>query len=427
MLLKRISPGYFDTCLVILLLSIVWTSAEAKREWYKYENDHFVAYSDAKEKKVRNLLDSLERFRGAVLQVSNIAVPDSAPKTLVLIPRKKADFRKLITSNNTGGFAAEIGGRTVIVIPASGFSSHSKVIIRHEYGHALLNYSSFTYPSWYNEGFAEMVSATRFLDDGQSFTIGEVTDRAVYNGPPVFEWQKLISDGFSPHNVVGLRKASSAYFQAWLLVHYTTLGNNFENAIKLQAYFDRLKNGEPSIDAFEQVFGIAAASIWEQELKSYTKRIPYYTISFKPKALDMTFNKEPADEGDYLPIVNYFQKVSTVYNNPKPLKKPLAKLPGRWTSIEFNRQCNDPDEIRVDSGNQTIEVIPIGHEHSDGQLTGMFHYTRPEKTTLRIEPAMAGIDSNKFVWEMDMRSDDLVCLRRPNWPESRCQILERCP
>ncbi len=68
-----------------VLLLIVPACYAAERDWFKYENAYFEAYSDAREKKVRELLDDLENFRAAVLQVGNFKVPDGAPKTEVMI------------------------------------------------------------------------------------------------------------------------------------------------------------------------------------------------------------------------------------------------------------------------------------------------------------------------------------------------------
>ncbi|MBK6740036.1 MAG: hypothetical protein IPG64_20440 [Haliea sp.] len=125
------------------------------------ENSHFVAYSDAAESKVMALMDNLERFRGAVLQVSNIKIPQSAPKTLVVITRDRSTFSGATPHRNTAGFAISDGTQTLIVLPAFGSTSWTHSVIRHEYGHALLRFMEFSYPTWYEEGFAEGVATVK--------------------------------------------------------------------------------------------------------------------------------------------------------------------------------------------------------------------------------------------------------------------------
>jgi hypothetical protein len=285
-----------------LLVSAIPVPA-AQDPWFKYENSHFVAYSDAAESKVMALMDNLERFRGAVLQISHIKIPPSAPKTLVVITRDRSTFSRLTPNRNTAGFAISDGTKTLIVLPAFGSTSWTHSVIRHEYGHALLRFMEFSYPTWYEEGFAEMVSATEFKNSGQEFTLGHAPERAMHPGNLSYNWDTLVSDDFKPHTIESRQQASSAYFQAWLLTHYTTLGDNGKNAQKLQLYFTFLKNGQTSESAFQHAFGKSASELWKSELKSYTKRIPNYVMRFNPGMLDTNFTRTAALATEIEPII----------------------------------------------------------------------------------------------------------------------------
>ena len=57
----------------------------AESRWHKYENSHFIAYSDNSEPPVRRLLKELEYFRAAVIQFANIEVPPDTPKTHLVV------------------------------------------------------------------------------------------------------------------------------------------------------------------------------------------------------------------------------------------------------------------------------------------------------------------------------------------------------
>ena len=71
--------------LLVCCLSILpWGSAFAERDWYRYENTYFEAFSDDSPRNVRKTLDELELFRAAVAQIANIQIPDDAPKVRVV-------------------------------------------------------------------------------------------------------------------------------------------------------------------------------------------------------------------------------------------------------------------------------------------------------------------------------------------------------
>jgi len=415
--------------ILIGILIIPYPSSVFAKEasWQKYENGHFVAYSNASEKKARDLLQDLERFRGAVLQVSNIAIPESAPKTIVLITRSEKEFSKLKPSRNTAGFSSFLEDRTVIVMPASGSTARAKTVIRHEFCHALLRYSNFDYPIWYEEGFAEMASATEFKNKGRNFTLGAATGRAIVNGPLLYDWDDLVSDDFAPHAIKDIRKSSSAYVQAWMLAHYTTIGGDGKNAYKLQSYFNLLKQGQSSTAAFQQVFNASADELWNRELKSYIKHYPYYIIAFKPNVLDLEFQQTPAADSEYQPIVDFFRMRSTAHYDPKTLSDPLKSLPGSWGYLALGGSCENPGNISVDTESKTITVDQSHRDAKGHWVPATFTYIAAGDGVLLLKPTDGvNIDSVSSS-RMDMRSDDLLCIRSSDSSSLGCRaIMKRC-
>jgi hypothetical protein len=69
----------FITVAVIGLM-MFGEATPSERGWYRYENSHFDVYSDESKRVVHKLLEELENFRAAVLQVADIEVPQHAPK-----------------------------------------------------------------------------------------------------------------------------------------------------------------------------------------------------------------------------------------------------------------------------------------------------------------------------------------------------------
>jgi hypothetical protein len=261
-----------------------------ERTWYKYENSHFEAYSDASEKAARKLLVELENFRGAVLQVANIKVPSGAAKVQVVIFSSAKSFTALIGNKHIGGFAFTERGIPYMALSAGGNAREKETVIRHEYAHILLAYSRIRYPKWFNEGFAELMSATTFIKKGTQFTVGNVTGRQRINRT-LTPWSELLAEDFDPHALKGADYASDAYLQAWYLTHYFMLGNKFENSEMLGQYLARIKGGQPSVEAFEAVVGESADTFGRKFMREYSDNFVYVIYNFQESALDHQFQR----------------------------------------------------------------------------------------------------------------------------------------
>ncbi len=424
--------------LALLLVSVIAAlqtndGIAADAIWLRYENPHFIAYSNAPEKRAAALLSDLETFRAAFLQIGNIPLPHDAPKTAVLIPTSKKEFQKLVSGNRVAGFADRDGKRTLIVMPAQGDMGWGRTVIRHEYGHALLRYKRYAYPAWYEEGFAELVSSTELVNKGKSFTFGKPPNRAKYNGPPLFDWDTLVSDEFNPHTLRDARVGSSAYAQAWLLAHYTTLGNGLKNAALLQAYFDALENGEAMTAAFTSAFGMSAAELWTKELKNYTKHIPAYTIPFRPGAVQLEFSTTPVSGSELTTLLRYMELRSALVKDPEVPIDLLASLSGRWAPLNMNLACEGAADFAVDGAPDagTFSITPSASSAEATVEPMRYRHELAGDGLILLKPADEEAD------EMDMlsirrRSADLLCMARGHQADDgecagamyRCDSLE---
>lgn len=412
----------------VAVASILWggSIASAADPWVRYENGHFVAYSNAPEKKALALLGDLESFRAAFIQVGNITVPAGGPKTTVFIPAGKKEFQKLATSTLQAGFASYDGKSTLIVMPAQGSKDWTRTVIRHEYGHALLRYKRFGYPAWYEEGFAELVSSTEIVKDGQAFTIGSPPQRAEENGPPVFGWDVLVSDEFKPHELTNLRLGSSAYAQAWLLAHYATLGNDLKNAPKLQAYFDRLKDGEASTPAFEAAFGVKIDELWETTLKPYARRMPYYTFPFRPGAVDPAFVASVPGRGEVDGIIRYLELRAAITGVPAPPKDVLSAVNGRWAPFRMGLACEEYADFELSTATATVRIAPQAAPGASAIEPETYRYELGADGALRLTlPGDDGSRDEKL--HIRHQTPDLLCMGTGPEVEPGCNaIMYRC-
>lgn len=427
---NRLPRHFLSICLAALFFLCVHTSDPAFAKpltWYRYDNSHFVAYSNAREEKARELLDDLERFRAAFLQVGNIVIPETAPKTRVVIVGSK-NFSRYAPVDLIDGFAITTDNGSILVLKAWGYKDWAKAVIRHEYGHALLGYKEIRYPWWYEEGFAELVSSLKFNEDGRSFVFGGVTDRARYGARPNVDWDALVAGTvFFEHDFTPA-SASNAYLQAWILAHYTTLGDRLANSVKLQRYFDGIRAGEQSSDAFQGAFGMSANDLWASELEVYAQRMPAYTVQFDPGALDLEFRHAPAEDADYRPLLEYLHERHVAQSPENPPRKPLQYLPGRWAELRPGNECIEPRNFQVDTDAGTVMIDPFAYVADEAPTPRTFTYDLRKKRTIWLSP-VDGIRPGEAAgpWLVKLRGKNMLCLSQPDSGAPACEtIMKRC-
>lgn len=293
--------------LVCSLGILLWGSASAERDWYKYENDHFLAYSDDMERDVEETLHELEHFRAAVIQVANISVPEDAPKVRIMIFASQTEFQSLIDSIYIAGVATTFNKAPYIAFADRTESRWVELIGRHEYAHVLLSYKNFPYPPWFNEGFAELMSTTTFRKRNSVFAIGEFRGRQIYSAN-LTPWGELIARDFDLHAIEESGRRSDAYLQSRILTRYFMLDDNFANADKFVTYLTLLSQGQSSVSAFEAAVGEPVDEFCNKLLRQYTKRkkMKYVTYEMQPARLDKEFQRTAvtAEEvGPYIEVL----------------------------------------------------------------------------------------------------------------------------
>jgi hypothetical protein len=275
--------------LCLILTSTVTLDAVAKtRPWHKYENKHFVAYSDASEKDVRRLLEDLESFRAAVIQLNGSRVPEGSVKTRVIIFRSKEQYRETIHRDSIDAYTVGIQGAPHIVMSADGMTEWTRTTIRHEFNHVLQGYSGAQLPLWYFEGFAEFMSGITFRNKNTEFVVGGSSKRKKSQEPFV-DWDRLISDEFNFDQISSSAQASNAYLQSGLLVRHLLLGDDFSHNEGLNKYLTLYSQGETSTNAFSEAFGESANEMGSRIYKQYRNRFDTRAHQFLPESQDHNF------------------------------------------------------------------------------------------------------------------------------------------
>lgn len=287
-------------------------SAEGDGEgsWARYENDHFEAYSDVPESGALLLLEDLENFRAAMIDYNGSSVPEGSKKTRVIIFASKEDFVDATHHPLVEAFTLGIDGAPHIVMSAEAKPEWSSTTLRHEFVHVLQGYAGDQLPWWYFEGFAECMSAMEFRNENTEFVVGGPTIRSRSKRSFV-AWEKLIAEDFALDEAVSAKQASSAYFQAGLLVRYLLAGDEQAHKGRVAEYLERVTGGESSAKAFEAVFDEPAAELGARAYKQRRKSIEPQSYRFQPDVAQRDFRKSETDRTVIQKIIDALREQGT--------------------------------------------------------------------------------------------------------------------
>jgi tetratricopeptide (TPR) repeat protein len=221
----------------------------------------------------------LELFRAAAFIVTNISSTESPIPTEILAVRRSGDFKSLgIDPDFAGVFLAGLRHNMIVIRDVHGLQETTTIM--HEYVHFMArNHGYLHYPMWFDEGFAEYLSAARI--HFEKFEIGGFADSRrtsfIYlNWIPI---RKILS----PEDYQGWsdRRRAMFYAEAWALVHYLLnrpeRGDSFGK--DMGRYIELVESGKGDVEAFEEAFGITANDL-NKEVKGYLERGRFMSYRF---------------------------------------------------------------------------------------------------------------------------------------------------
>ena len=267
----------------LLFASPAWAD-----EWWQAETDHFIIKSRDSADDTRAFAEDLERFDGALRTLQNMptdqAQASRSNKLTVYRFGNQIDIARLAGSSESGiaGFFISNAGNSVAFVPAHKRIKTSiktkvreetqldeKTVLQHEYTHYfMLQYFPAAYPSWYVEGYAELMGTIRLNDNG-SFFVGEPPLHRSYQLTQMAPFR--LEDMLDANHEVTDREAYQFYATGWALTHYL----NFQpgRLAQLNEYLQALGKGEDSLTAARRIFG--DLNQIDKDLRSYArKRLP---------------------------------------------------------------------------------------------------------------------------------------------------------
>jgi tetratricopeptide (TPR) repeat protein len=160
------------------------------------------------------------------------------------------------------------GTRDNTIVMRGDLGVEAREIIQHEYAHFILhNHGGATYPRWYDEGFAKMLSTVRTNDDAVLLGVPSPQVLAMLQASAWIPMTKLIETRSLTD--MNLRQVWQFYGESWALVHYLFLGRDRREG-ELAEYLALLDAGTSSQAAFERAFGIKTEQL-DAEVNRYVR------------------------------------------------------------------------------------------------------------------------------------------------------------
>lgn len=236
--------------LVAVCLSVAAGAAEPL--WHAAETQHFIIYSKSPQKRVEQLATDLESYDKLIRMATNIH--DDAPPVKVRVYEvdglKEIDDALGLDNSTIAGFYTANSLGPYLVTPRTVDAEvdpefTAAVVLHHEYAHHLmLQYFPAAYPGWYIEGFAELIGASKVMDDG----------RIGYGMPAKYRGHDIAVDWVPLQELLTHEKVYDldTYGQGWAVTHFFTFDKT--RSQQFREYLAALNSGRSLADA-AKVFG----------------------------------------------------------------------------------------------------------------------------------------------------------------------------
>lgn len=271
--------------LLVGLAAVGPAAAEVRLDsnhWLRVDCVDFTIYSNAGERRTRELSRELEQL-SAALDSSILPQRPFGRPTRIFVFRSSASFdsyRDVLLgrgSDKDGIYFSRPSGNFIII---DGGARGSRRVALHEMTHKIVHGSLGFVPLWVNEGLAGMFET--FQLDGRRARAGRVerSDLQMLRTKRIPVAEILNMSARSEDFLSGPR-SRLVYAQTRLMVHYLLLGNP-SRAERLPLYLELLRERTDPVEAFERAFEVTLHE-FESELFAYAHRKIYPMLTLKPQ------------------------------------------------------------------------------------------------------------------------------------------------
>jgi len=266
------------------MLTLAGTMNSSRADWYEVKSENFIFYGNVSEDTARRLVTDLEIYRSAIVMLSGQEAGPEVRPVHIFGANNSSGLRRLTGRADIAGLYTVGDDYPIFVMDTSeGFNDDgdSRGVALHEFAHHVIrSHTSYYYPLWYNEGFAEYLAS--FIAEGNTVTIGQPNS---YFATSLSDRWMDIDDVLSavtryPESN-GSRRDGEMRYQfygiSWLAVHY--IQNTKEMSDRLPDYITAINEGVDPIEAFESAFEMTTEE-FRLALVRYHRTNRYQVISF---------------------------------------------------------------------------------------------------------------------------------------------------
>ncbi|HEY3568563.1 MAG TPA: tetratricopeptide repeat protein [Thermoanaerobaculia bacterium] len=245
-----------------------------KSSWIEVHTASFTLFSEAGERKTREIGEDLERLRDALSQLSPGLTLSSPTPTYIFVFKDAPSFQAYQRTYNgkpvdSGGYFL---GRQLANYVAINGDQHGdeRAIIYHEYLHYLMHTNFAALPLWLNEGLAEYYSTFQVARDEARIGL-PIPEHILWlrqHALIPFATLFAVTDKSPEYNEADRR--GGFYAESWALVHYMISGNP-ERRRQASEYLRLVQAGTPPDQIFAKAFGTDPA-VLQQELQQYVRK-----------------------------------------------------------------------------------------------------------------------------------------------------------
>jgi hypothetical protein len=279
---------------ILILVALLFSSA-ARAEWHEATSTNFIVYGESRED-AREFAAKLERFNYVLRVYHNLQAAPSPNRLRVFLFSSIAEVGRMAGGGGVAGYYIS-EARAQLMVGTRGGSRRSndirsgrdeaqmdaESILLHEYAHHFMfQYFPATYPTWYQEGFAEFWGATRFLPDNV-VEVGHPVDYR-YGSFEGGRWLRA-AQLLSAQNYGDVPEVDLLYAEGWLLVRHTF--ENRERQRQLQRYLALINAGTSYAEAATQAFG---------DLQRLNSELYNYAGRSRFNVLQLPFRELPVGE-----------------------------------------------------------------------------------------------------------------------------------
>lgn len=260
------------SCLIAFLLIGLFSHralAEDKSPWVEIRSPHFTIYTDAGEKRGRDIALRFEQMRTMFGALTGQRELRTASGLQIVAFRSEKELKQVLPRSAEEDIGITFSSPSGVCIAFDIGTEDSWVVGLHEFGHMLLHTNFPPTQLWFDEGFAQYFSTIKL--NGKDVEIGAEPD-AVGIGTLLknTSWSGVLKLFAVTHESSTYHEGGWAegqfYADSWVTVHYLFDNHKMQQASQ---YFSLVREQNvPIPQAIQQAFGMTPKD-FDTELRDY--------------------------------------------------------------------------------------------------------------------------------------------------------------